>query len=99
TNLVAELTSFVGREQAVEEVERLLDTSRLVTLTGAGGVGKTRLALRVAADLLEGCRDGAWVVELAALADPGLVPQAVLVALGVRDAPDRPDVDELADRI
>jgi predicted ATPase len=72
------------------EVRRLLATTRLLTLTGSGGTGKTRVSLQVAADLLEGDGDGVWLVELAPLADPSLVPQAVATALGVREEPGKP---------
>jgi predicted ATPase/class 3 adenylate cyclase len=89
-NLPLQLTSFVGRERELAEVGRLLAAGRLVTLTGPGGTGKTRLALRAAADALEGHPDGVWVAELAALADPALVPQAVAAAVGVREEPGRP---------
>jgi predicted ATPase/class 3 adenylate cyclase len=88
-NLPSQLTSFIGREREMLTIKLLLvvDRSRLVTLTGAGGTGKTRLALQVGADLLEGFRDGAWLVELAPLMDPALVPQTVLAALGAREVP------------
>ncbi|HET8631361.1 MAG TPA: helix-turn-helix domain-containing protein, partial [Thermomicrobiales bacterium] len=86
-NLPAPLTSFVGREDAVAEVAALLAGARLVTLTGAGGVGKTRLALAVAAGLVDESPGGVWLVELAPLAVPALVPQAVAAALGVREVP------------
>src|SRR3712207_915642 len=76
-NLPLELSSFVGREKELAEVERLLEDNRLLTLTGSGGCGKTRLASAAARELVEGFDDGAWMVELAALADPSLVPQAV----------------------
>jgi class 3 adenylate cyclase len=89
-NLPAQLTSFIGREREMADVKRLLAASRLLTLTGAGGCGKTRLALHVAADLVEEYPHGAWLVELAALSDPALVPQAVATALGVREEPGRP---------
>jgi len=84
-NLPFELTSFVGRRHETAEVRKLLGQSRLVTLTGFGGVGKTRLALRVAAEAERGYRDGVWLVDLAPLHDPGLVTQAVIAALGIRD--------------
>src|SRR5215470_5886207 len=85
SNLPAELTSFVGRRQELREVKRLLTTTRLLTLTGSGGVGKTRLALRAAAQMSRGFPDGAWLVELASIHDPLLVTQAVFSALGVHD--------------
>lgn len=84
-NLPFDLTSFVGRRGESAEVRRLLQQSRLVTLTGFGGVGKTRLALRVAAELERAHRDGCWLVDLAPLHDPALVPQTVVAALGMRD--------------
>src|SRR5215469_16770679 len=74
-NLPTQRTSFIGRDREIAEIKQLLGTTRLLTLTGSGGCGKTRLALQVAADLLEVYRDGLWLVELAALADPALVPQ------------------------
>src|SRR5207248_2218631 len=96
-NLPLQLTSFVGREQELAEVERLLATTRLLTLTGTGGTGKTRLALQVAADLLPDYPDGVWLVELASLSDPGLVPQTVASILGVRGEPGRPLTQTLVD--
>jgi DNA replication protein DnaC len=83
-NLPLELSSFVGREKELAELKRLLESTRLLTLTGSGGCGKTRLALAVARELVEGFEDGVWMVELAPLADPSLVPQAVASTLGVR---------------
>jgi predicted ATPase len=83
TNLPAPLTSFVGRERELAEIRRLLDTTRLLTLTGAGGVGKTRLALQVGVAVHATYADGVWLVELAALADPTLVPHTVALALGI----------------
>jgi predicted ATPase/DNA-binding CsgD family transcriptional regulator len=84
-NLPLEMTSFIGREQEIAEVGRQLATTRLLTLTGAGGVGKTRLALRVATDHLNAYPDGAWLVELAALTDPSVVPYEVAWSLGLRE--------------
>ncbi len=85
SNLPAELTSFVGRRQELREAKRLLITTRLLTLTGSGGAGKTRLALRAAAEMARGFPDGAWLVSLAPVQDPLLVPQTVFTALGVQD--------------
>ena len=68
-NLPAQLSAFIGREREVSEVRALVESARLVTLTGAGGCGKTRLGLRVAAGLLDGSGDGVWVAELAAVTD------------------------------
>src|SRR5215472_15352693 len=84
-NLPAELNSFVGRRHEMAEVKRGLQATRLLTLTGTGGAGKTRLALRVAADLVRAFPDGVWAVELANLQDPALVAYAVFMALGLRD--------------
>ena len=85
-NLPRQLTSFIGRQREIAEIEGLLERSRLLTLTGLGGCGKTRLSLQIAADLLGQFADGAWFVELAALADPGLVAQAVATTLAVKEA-------------
>jgi non-specific serine/threonine protein kinase len=84
-NLPAELTSFVDRRDELAEVRRLLAESRLVTLTGIGGVGKTRLALRVAAGLRRAFRDGVWLLELDQLREEALVAQAIAGALGLQD--------------
>jgi non-specific serine/threonine protein kinase len=88
-NLPLPVTSFIGRDEEQREVRALLGRSRLVTLTGTGGVGKTRLALQVGAALLDAFPDGAWLVELAPLADPALVPRTVAAAVGVREEPGR----------
>src|SRR6202521_4578777 len=84
-NLPAEATSFVGRRRELGEIRKKLATARLVSLVGPGGVGKTRLALRIAADLGRGFADGAWLVELAEVRDGDLVTNAVLEALDLRD--------------
>ncbi len=84
-NLPQQLTRFIGREKEIAEIKALLARNRLVTLTGAGGSGKSRLSLQIAADVLERFSDGAWFVEFAAVADPSLVPQTVASALGVKE--------------
>jgi predicted ATPase/class 3 adenylate cyclase len=81
SNLPSELTSFVGRERELEAVESLLGSTRLLTLTGPGGSGKTRLALRVASDVLNLFPDGVFFVELASISEPDLVPSAIASAL------------------
>jgi predicted ATPase/class 3 adenylate cyclase len=96
-NLPVQLTSFIGREGEIAEVKRLLATARLLSLTGSGGCGKTRLALQVAADLVEEHEDGVWLVELAALTDAVLVPQTVAAVLGVREEPGRALNETLAE--
>jgi predicted ATPase/DNA-binding CsgD family transcriptional regulator len=98
-NLPHPLTSFIGREREIAEARRLLNTSRLLTLTGTGGVGKTRLGHEVAAGLLDRFQDGVWLVELAALADPTLVPRAVATVLGVREGAERSLTATLADAL
>jgi non-specific serine/threonine protein kinase len=99
-NLPAELTSFVGRRHEVAQVKRLLSASRLVTLTGVGGVGKTRLALRVAAELRRAFRDGVWLVELDKLHDEALVAQTIAGALGLQagSSPAAALIEYVADR-
>lgn len=89
TNLPRELTSFIGREREIADVKRILPTTALVTLTGFAGVGKTRLALRIAAEVVAEYRHGAWLAELAALSDPALVTKGVATALDVPEQPGR----------
>lgn len=89
-NLPVELGALIGRDGEVALIKRLLHSARLLTLTGPGGVGKTRLALRVARDLMSASRDGVWWVDFATLSDSLLVPQAVAKVLDVREQPDRP---------
>ena len=98
-NLPLARTSFIGRERETLEVKRLLAMTRLLTLTGVGGSGKTRLALKVASDLAGAYPDGAWLVELASLSEGELVPQAVAKALGVREQPGRPLTETLKDAL
>ncbi|WP_327731397.1 LuxR C-terminal-related transcriptional regulator [Streptomyces sp. NBC_00487] len=94
-NLPATLTTFVGRRRDLSEVRRRLGTTRLLTLTGMGGVGKTRLALEVAASVADFV-DGVWLVDLAAVRDPSLVANATATALGVPDLGTGPVIDQLA---
>jgi predicted ATPase/class 3 adenylate cyclase len=84
-NLPTQLTSFIGRENEIAEVKQELERHRLVTLTGSGGTGKTRLSLQVAAELLEKFDHGVWFVELAPLTDPELIPQTILSAIGISE--------------
>jgi predicted ATPase/DNA-binding CsgD family transcriptional regulator len=84
-NLPADATTFVGRRHELAEIRRKLVTARLVSLVGPGGVGKTRLAIRIATDLARGFPDGAWLVELAEIREPALVAGSVLAALDLRD--------------
>ncbi|MBL7257705.1 ATP-binding protein [Paractinoplanes lichenicola] len=95
-NLPAELSSFVDRNRERAELKRLLATSRLVTITGIGGVGKTRTAIRVAAEVQRAFPDGVWLVDLSVIADPCLIAEAVGQALGVQDQSARPQSDGLA---
>ena len=81
----AELTSFVGRRRELAEIRKKLAGARLVSLVGPGGVGKSRLAIRAATDLARGFKDGSWLVQLAEVRDPDLVPNATLAALDLRD--------------
>src|SRR5712691_12141612 len=82
------LDSFIGRAEEIQAVKTLLATHRLVTLTGAAGIGKTRLALRIAEELAASYPEGVCFVPLVELTDPALVPQAVASALGLREQPD-----------
>ncbi|NJN85103.1 MAG: tetratricopeptide repeat protein [Leptolyngbyaceae cyanobacterium SL_7_1] len=94
-NLPQQLTSFVGREREIQEVIQLLKTSRLLTLTGAGGCGKTRLALQVGAEVLENYPDGVWFIDLAPVNDPSLIPQTVAAVLKLKEEPGRPLTETL----
>jgi predicted ATPase/class 3 adenylate cyclase/DNA-binding CsgD family transcriptional regulator len=96
TNLPHQLTTFVGRERELAALAQLVPASRLVTLTGAGGCGKTRLAVEVAAGLLDEFADGVWWVDLAALSDPDLLPGAVASAMGIPETSGAPLMDVLA---
>ena len=96
-NLPRPRTAFLGREQEIDDVEARLEQARLLTLTGAGGVGKTRLAVRVAEDVAADYDDGVWFVDLAPLSDGALVARAVATVLGVREEPNRSLVETLCD--
>jgi len=96
-NLPQQLTSFIGRERQMAEVRQLLAATRLLTLTGTGGCGKTRLALQLAGSMLEDHPDGVWLVELAQLGDPAMVAQAVAKALGIQEQPGKELVDSLTE--
>jgi predicted ATPase/class 3 adenylate cyclase len=98
-NLPAQLASFIGRERELSEVRALAGSSRLVTLTGAGGSGKTRLSLQAAAELLDGSGDGVWLVELAAVSDEDAVAPAICAALGIAAQPGRPVLETLLDAL
>ena len=97
TNLPAELTSFVGREREAAEISGLLGRHRLVSLVGVGGTGKTRLLLHVAGELAGRHADGAWLIELAPLREPGLVVQEVARTFGIADTPGRPMIAAVTD--
>jgi non-specific serine/threonine protein kinase len=98
-NLPLQLTSFVGRERERVHVRELLVGARLLTLTGAGGVGKTRLALRVALSLVDDYPHGVWMVDLAPVTESARLPQTIASALGIPEQPGRPLVDTLLDAL
>jgi predicted ATPase/class 3 adenylate cyclase/DNA-binding CsgD family transcriptional regulator len=99
-NLPSQATSFVGRAAELAELRSLVSGGpRLVTIVGPGGIGKSRLALQVAADALDGAFEGAWLVELAPVAEPELVARTVAAVLSVREEPGRPILDTLADAL
>jgi len=98
-NLPAQLATFIGRDREIGEVRALVESARLVTLTGAGGAGKTRLGLQVAAGLLDGSGDGVWLVELAAVTEEDAVAAAIAGALRIPAQPGWPALDTLADAL
>ena len=98
-NLPAQLTSFVGREDAVAEIEGLLKRGPLVTLSGPGGIGKTRCAIQAGAEVLEASPDGVWLIDLAPISDAALVTSTIAQALGVREVPNRPLLETLAEHL
>lgn len=98
-NLPAQVTSFVGREREMAEIKRLFPTTRLLTLTGPGGTGKTRLSLQIAADLLDQFPHGVWLVELSTVSDPALIPEAIINAVGIREVPNRSPLNTLVEAL
>jgi predicted ATPase len=94
-NLPRQPTPLIGRESEIAQLTKKMQAQRIVTIVGAGGVGKTRVALQVGADLLDGSGDGVWFVDLAPLKDPTLVASTVAAALGVRDQPKRSALETL----
>jgi predicted ATPase/class 3 adenylate cyclase/DNA-binding CsgD family transcriptional regulator len=96
-NLPIQLTSFVGREKELADVRKLLPNTRMLTLIGPGGTGKTRLSIQAASEMLDQYPDGVWFVELAPILDPLLVPRTTAIAIGLRDEPQRPVIDMLCD--
>lgn len=96
-NLPLQLTTFVGREREITEVRKLVETHRLVTLTGSGGTGKTRLSLQIAAETLDQFHDGVWFMELAPISDAALVPQVALSVFNLSEGPGRKPLDVLCD--
>ena len=99
SNLSEPLTSFIGRERELVEIKRLLPSKRLVTLVGAGGIGKTRLALQAAAEVMDAYRDGVWLVELGSISNPSLVPSSLAQVLGVRERTGTPVIDTLCEHL
>ena len=99
-NLPSQATSFVGRAAELAELRSLVSGgSRLVTIAGPGGIGKSRLALQVAAEVLDGTGEGVWLVELAPVAEPELVARTVAAVLAVREEPERPMLDTLVEAV
>jgi predicted ATPase/class 3 adenylate cyclase/DNA-binding CsgD family transcriptional regulator len=96
-NLPVQLTSFVGREKELADVKRLLQNTRILTLIGPGGTGKTRLSIQASSEILDGYPDGVWFVEFAPILDPQLVQRTTAIAIGLRDEPQRPVIDMLCD--
>ncbi len=96
-NLPAQMTSFIGREKEREEIKQALSAHRLVTLTGSGGAGKSRLSLQIGMDCLDQFADGVWLVELATITDPALIPQALLSTFRLREDRHRSVLDVLID--
>jgi len=98
-NLPVQLTSFIGREKEISDVKKLLAGTRLLTLLGPGGTGKTRLSLQTAADLIDEFENGVWITELAALLDPFLLPNLIMETLGIKEEPGKTPENILIDNI
>jgi predicted ATPase/Tfp pilus assembly protein PilF len=96
-NLPTQLTNFIGREKEMRHARDLLKDNRLLTIAGAGGAGKTRFSLQIAADLIDEFENGVWLIELAALSDPFLLPESFLDSLGIREEPGKTPEQTLTD--
>ncbi|MEO8664900.1 MAG: adenylate/guanylate cyclase domain-containing protein, partial [Ignavibacteria bacterium] len=96
-NLPLQLTSFIGREDEMKKIKDGLKQTRLLTLTGPGGTGKTRLAIQIAADIIDDFANGVWIVELASLLEPDLLPQSIVKALGIHENPKQKVEETLSD--
>ena len=94
-NLPQQMTSFIGRERELAEARALLGSARLVTIVGPGGIGKTRMSLQIATDVLDAYPDGVWFIEFASIVDPGLVPKAIAQVLGLQEDANTPVVQAL----
>ena len=98
-NLPVQLTSFIGREKEITDVKKILTGARLLTLLGPGGTGKTRLSLQTAADLIDEFENGVWIIELAALLDPYLLPNIIMETLGIKEEPGKSSENILFDHL
>src|ERR1700677_3223127 len=98
-NLPAQVTSFVGRNREMAEAKRLISTTRLLTFTGPGGTGKTRLSLQVAAEVLDQFPHGVWLVELSTLSDPTLLAETIMSAVDIREEPNRTPLATLVEAL
>jgi len=96
-NLPLQLSSFIGRKEELKQIKSILKGKRLLTLTGPGGTGKTRLALQIAADIIDDFENGVWFIELASLIEPELLPNAIMHTLGIKDQPKQKVEDTLVD--
>jgi predicted ATPase/class 3 adenylate cyclase len=99
TNLPEPMTTFVGRDRELSDITGLLERTRLLTLSGPGGTGKTRLAIGAASAVRPRFPDGTWFVELAPVRDPGLIPSAIATSIGVRESPDKPVLDAVREHL